>query len=187
MLYFSRYIVLIDFDELIIPRLTSNYTSLLKQIDIHHSVSHYLSYSFRNSYMFIGPSSDDHYPIFSRVLRNRLRSKPSDYLYGTKSFVDPRRCLSVFNHYCWIRFPQDSPSPFTLDVSQHLALSHHYRKHCGFSKEQCAALMQDSSFDDVMLSYSSKLLSSTRAVLQKLRMINTTSDIINRKYLRPDS
>lgn len=159
---------------------------MTEQIDSHFSTRHHASYSFRNAYIFQqNKTVDTTFPIYSRALRNRLRAQPSDFLYGTKSFVDPRRCFSVFNHYCWKFFPTDYPNPFTLDVPTGLALSHHYR-FCHFEKETCDSLIGGASVDDVMLKYSEHLLNVTRTTLRQLEIIGAIDDDnVRPKYIRP--
>ena len=106
-MYTSRFIVVIDLDELIVPRLDlHNYSQLLAHVDralLPRGNLSYHTYSFRNAYFFTYfPPTDNSSRL--RTMRLRHRAPPSDYLFGAKSFVDPRRCLSVFNHYCYILF-----------------------------------------------------------------------------------
>jgi len=155
-MYSHRFIVIVDFDEIIVPRINSNYLDMLLYIDRSQNrpQSHH-TYSFRNAYFFKYFPEDEVQPKALKTLRLRYRAQISDYLFGTKSFVDPRQCLSVFNHYCWIPFP-DSDSP-GVDVETSIALSHHYREICPFDKDQCDGYANVKVRDDIMLKYKDKL------------------------------
>ena len=167
-MYRYRYIVVIDFDEAIVPRIQRNYTELLKAIDRQERLSESSpSYTFRNAYFFSEFPVDETQPRYLKTLRRRYRAPPSSYLYTPKSFIDPRTCLSVFNHYCWKRFPLPSKR-WTIDVSTSLALTHHYRK-CGFGRKKCETLAEQRVLDNATLPYKRQLDASVRAVLKELR------------------
>jgi len=170
-MYSHRFIVVVDFDEIIVPRIHSNYLDMIQYIDRseNRTTSHH-TYSFRNAYFFkYLPEDESQHKILSS-LRLRYRTQPSDYLFGTKSFVDPRRCKSVFNHYCWIRFP-NSGSP-NVDVNTSVALSHHYRSSCPFDKIQCANHDKEKIEDNTMLKYKYKLLDRVYDVLNATGFLN---------------
>ena len=102
----SRFIIPIDFDEFIVPRLHANYSTMIEHIDrtMNFKESHH-TYAFRMAYFFQYFPHDVTQPRSLKTLRIRHRTSAGEFLFGSKSFVDPRLCLSVFNHYCWIRFP----------------------------------------------------------------------------------
>ena len=111
------------------------------------------------------------------TVRKRRRSQPTDYLFGAKSFVDPRRCLSVFNHYCWVRSAGlETGLPdlgVSIDVDVSVALSHHYRQQCPFNEAACRFYDRQSVIDDVMLKFREQL---DRRVGQAIRDSATVSD-----------
>ena len=163
--YRYKYIVVIDTDEIIVPRKQLNYSSMLKQIDEAMNLTKSsISYSFRNLYHFRDLEPDMKQPTYLRSMRYLKHAKPSPFLYGAKSFIDPRYCLSVFNHYCLVQFPG---SPGTIDVPLDIACSHHYRK-CGFSQEECTALMNESYHDDYMLNFKNKFNQKVLDTLQQI-------------------
>lgn len=166
-MYRYRYIVVIDFDEVIVPRLHQNYTELLKTIDHQVRLSESSpSYTFRNAYFFLEFPVDETQPRYLKTLRRRYRAPPSGYLFTPKSFVDPRTCLSVFNHYCWKRFTMPTKR-WTIDVNTSLALTHHYRK-CSFGKKKCKAFAEQRVLDNATLSYKRELDVNVRATLKNL-------------------
>ncbi len=110
-MYRYRFIVVIDFDEFLVPRNHSGLSDLIAHINSQEGLTQdWYSYTFRNAFFFNHFEQDTKQPEFLRTLRFRNRAPPSPYLYAPKSIVDPRRCFSVFNHYCWLRFP-DTPGP----------------------------------------------------------------------------
>ena len=168
-MYRYKYIIVIDFDEIIVPREHTNYHDMLAHIDKVERLSEpWLSYTFRNVYYFldIGPTATQ--PEYSTVLRYQKRqSQPSAYLYAPKSFIDPRRCLSVFNHYCWKRFKNSyTPEKWTIDVKPEIAMSHHYRR-CGFGKK-CIAMFNTTVVDAHMLTFNRTLVSRMEKVFSDI-------------------
>ena len=168
-MYRYKYIIVIDFDEIIVPRLDENYHDMLARIDKEHKLGEpWLSYTFRNLYFF-----NDHAPqagpSYSTMLRYRKRNKdPSGYLFAPKSFIDPRRCESVFNHYCYIKFKNShTPKKWTIDVNTDIAMSHHYRK-CSFKRDECDKMISEAEQDDVMLRFNSSLITRMSKVFKDL-------------------
>ena len=169
-LYTYHYLIFVDFDEVIVPKNTEqNYTGLLKAIHKRHNLREkdWMSYTFRNVYFFLDLPGDPKEPEHLKFLKYRKRMEPSGYLYAAKSFIDPRRCLSVFNHYCYIRFPL-AGKHWTVDVDPALAASHHYRN-CNFGKDKCNAMYKKEKKDDIMLSFKDKLHSLTEAAIKRIR------------------
>jgi len=86
---------------------------------------------------------------------------------ASKSFVDPRSCLSVFNHYCLRPLRQPSTTLVHMSVHTDIARSHHYRK-CGFNNRTCAEYVQQQVRDDVTLRFKRRLQPAVEAVLHQL-------------------
>lgn len=168
-MYRYRYIVVIDFDEIIIPNKQCNYTELLRKINANKKLHKpWRSYTFRNTYHFLENRPDQLQPKYLRSLHYRKRNKPNGYMYAPKSFIDPRTCLSVFNHYCWIRFP-NLPGDFTIDVPTDIAISHHFRN-CNHGNENCQKYRNDSFNDDIIVQYKEQLDKRVRKVLEMLKL-----------------
>jgi hypothetical protein len=165
--YRYRYMIVIDFDEVIIPGSHDNYTSMLSAIDVARNLtSPWRSYTFRNVYHF------DHFPVDAsqpehlRTLRHRARTEPSGFLYASKSFIDPKTCLSVFNHFCYRKFTTYK-GPSTLDVNTSIAMSHHYRR-CHFDDVKCNNMSQKILADDTILKFKPELNYRVQGVLKEL-------------------
>ena len=168
-MYRYRFVVLLDFDEIIVPNSKDyfNYTVMLDAIDRHGKRnSRWQSYTFRNTYFWYDFPPDKAQPTHLNTLRYRTRLPPSPGTFAPKSFIDPRHCVSVFNHYCYIRFP-NSPKEWTTFVSPDFGRSHHYKK-CNFDRKRCLAMSADRQKDDTMLRYKESILERTTKVLRML-------------------
>jgi len=86
---------------------------------------------------------------------------------ASKSFVDPRSCLSVFNHYCLRPLRQPSTTLVHIHVNTDIARSHHYRT-CNFSNKSCAEYFAQETRDDIALRFKSRLQPAVKSVLHQL-------------------
>jgi hypothetical protein len=142
-MYRYDHTIVVDFDEVIVPRLDDNYSALLKRlsVDDNNVVSPAASYEFRNAYFFFefGPFSNQ-VNLFSARYLNRLHASPVGY--SPKSMVNPRWCVVMQNHYCMIQLP-GFKGKFTHHVHESVALSHHY-KFCisSWSETECTTEMK---------------------------------------------
>ena len=113
----------------------------------------------------VGPQKDE--PKKSLMLRHLAREAPSRFLYASKSFIDPRRCISVFNHYCYHRFPmRDKKEQWTIDVNSSIALSHHYREN--YKHKKCKDFEKEAVKDETMLKFKIKLDLNVKKQLRRL-------------------
>ena len=85
--------------------------------------------TFENVYFFRNLAADVNQPWDLRTAsyRNRVITEKTSWV--TESFVDSRRCLSVYNHFCYISLVESSQ----VHVKLSIASSHHYRM-CGFQR-----------------------------------------------------
>jgi len=97
-----RYIIVIDTDEVIVPRTTSNYSSLMRQINAQRNISGVSAFTFvfLNIYFLLDFEPDPTRPYYLRTIRYRHRVRPKSWGYAPKSIVDPRQCSVLFNHFC---------------------------------------------------------------------------------------
>ena len=102
-MYRYRYVLIVDFDEIIVPNLHTTYKDMMQFIDkIYHTVN-YKSYTFRNTYFWVGCQTALK-TVTSYMTTFTEREIPSEYGMSVKSILDPRRCLSAFNHRCLTEF-----------------------------------------------------------------------------------
>ena len=173
--YRFRHMVVIDFDEIIVPKQHDNYSAMLRHIDKRRGVKQpCISYTFRNEYYFLDYKADESQQSHMRSLRYRRHGKPDRFLFAPKSFINPRECLSVFNHYCWIRFP-DASQQFTLDVDMSIATSRHFRR-CGFGANKCQQYNASAELDNSVLRFKAKLERRVTTALDSLRQLNVTNN-----------
>jgi len=86
--------------------------------------------------------------------------------------MDPRTCLVVFNHYCYVSLlPQGSPRRM-YDVSPDLARSHHYRL-CGFSAAVCANYFRQTTLDNITLKFKPQLQPAVETAMAQLNNAST--------------
>ncbi|CAI9735390.1 Hypothetical predicted protein [Octopus vulgaris] len=125
-MYRYHYIfILLNFDEIVIPRIHNNYSALLDYVDRTEGlVVPATSYLFQNT-VFNLCAADTKDPAFSNFLRYLKRDPPSEEMRDFRSLVNPRYCLSLFTHYCH-SFVSVEAMPWTVKVHQHVALTHHY-------------------------------------------------------------
>ena len=118
-----QYLVIIDLDELIVPRIHASYQDMMHYLR-HTSLKreNYPSFVFVHVGFYLDQSPDNDQPIFSKTLRYRQRSVHSDLEFlVSKSFTQPSHCLLSDPHKCII------PAHLPFCVSARLALVHHYR------------------------------------------------------------
>ncbi len=169
-MYRYRYMIVIDFDEIIVPKMHVNYTTMLSYIDRIYKIKEpFMSYTFRNAYFWSHFPSDTSQPKHLRTLQYKTRLDYSPYMFGPKSFIDPRRCLSVFNHYCWIKF-SNAPKRWTIDVDPKIAASHHY-KNCNFSRKRCDEMAQKHQTDTAIVAFKDVLIKQTHIARHALHLL----------------
>ncbi len=173
-MYRYKWILFIDFDELIVPRGHKNLRDLLISIDREEKLKYSpSSYTFRNVYFWAGCGTSARKPDKAYALKYLLREQPNKFLYAAKSIIDPRRCISVFNHYCYIRFPlRDKKEKWTIDVKTSSATSHHYRElyQGRRSKEKCDFLKKNGTRDDSILRWKKILVKRIDKSRNSLRL-----------------
>ena len=164
----SKYIILQDFDEVILPRDNETYLTMLSRIDQEYDLQYPPhTYTFRNSYFWSDYPPDKTKDENLAFLRYRYHAPPSPKMFKPKSIVDPRQCRSVFNHYCWILFPH-TKGPWIF-VDPKFATSHHYKK-CFFGHEKCMADSVNVQMDNSILRYEKSLTSNVKKVLKLLKL-----------------
>ena len=102
-MYRYKYVLIIDFDEIIVPKFHSNYTDLLQWIDEENDSVNHKAYTFRNTYFWVGCKATMK-RISSYISMFTQREDPSYYGLSAKTFLDPTKCLSAFNHMCLTEF-----------------------------------------------------------------------------------
>jgi len=170
-----RYIIVIDTDEVIVPRTTGNYSSLMKELDRQRDIPGVtgFTYVFLNIYFLLDFEQDLTKPYYLRTMRYRYRVRPKSWGYAPKSIVDPRQCSVLFNHFCtrYLIRPASVKLRRTYRVPFATASSHHYRT-CGrFYAYTCDQLYAEKTHDDVMLPVEQPLNARVEPILRQLAVL----------------
>ena len=172
-MYRYKKIVCVDLDEYIVPRQHSNYRQLIEAIDTTHPYNHPAkSYMFRNSYFWLdfGPTLPQPWYLLTQRFVKRMETSP--YGYACKSFTDPRTCVGLQNHFCWVLAPSMDIPAWSVDVLPEYAQNHHYKK-CHFDAYlgkpgRCKKMMEKFEVDETMLKFQPELLA---------RVLRTVKDL----------
>jgi hypothetical protein len=159
-----RYLIIIDFDEVITPRPDVNYASLMTLIDRSRQTTNRLvhSYSAKNAYFYLSYPPDMTYPPWQPYQRYRTRFDSKAVSVFDKSFLNPRLCLSAFNHYCYITLPDTTRQ----SIPTLLATVHHYTG----CKKKCELMNSSAVVDDVMLRYGSYVGKTVASLAEQLNL-----------------
>lgn len=172
-MYRYKWAAVIDFDELIVPEKANSLSDLLKDIDKKEKLPLPApSYTFRNAYYWSGCPDDAKTPKNHYILRLLRKDKPNGAMFAPKSILNPRRCKSAFNHYCFHRFPMSRKEKWTIDVSPEFATSHHYRQLYPGKKGElkCLEVKKESVIDKRILKWQKTILERTTKVHKELGM-----------------
>lgn len=162
-----KYLAVIDFDEFIIPKISMKWSSMISYLQSTWKEDP-PSFMFRNGYFFEEFPVNRSNPSYLLTSRNLHRTEPSRAGYAVKSIVNPRRCVSMQNHYCMIR-TADVMS-YALQVSPEIALVHHY-KPCHFSKSECNNYLMHPVLDKSALRFLRSLNATIYKRLQELKLV----------------
>jgi len=166
-MYELKRILVIDFDEFIVPRMHRNLSGLVSFLDEMFASrnSPRVNYIFRNNYFFLDLPPDDDIPPHLTVLRFRKKVKISPDGYSVKSMINPRACIHMHNHYCWGVTANYSRDDSTESVDPAIALIHHYKK-CHFPVKECRYMKRNSKYDDAMLFLKEPLTENVRKMVK---------------------
>ena len=172
-LYSFNKILVIDVDEIILPKDVYNLSQLLSEIDKNQVLSTHpaRSYTFRNDYFFYDiPQQDNTMPIYIKMLTHRWRLPPSNQGYSAKSIISPLACTHMHNHYCWGYTKKHQGNKHHVEVHPQYAVNQHYKK-CHFSQSECQKMMMNITQDDTILKYKDKLIKNVSRTLKELNLI----------------
>lgn len=172
---FSK-ILVIDLDELIVPRAHDNLTDMLLAIETAQPERHPArTYAFRNTYFFFDWPPDLTQPSRLATLRYRTRAPPSIDGTSTKSIVDPQACWAMHNHYCWAFTARFNTDDKEVNVATSIGMNQHYKK-ChldSFDKPgACKAVLANGTRDDTMLRFKDRLIPLVELYMKELNLSN---------------
>lgn len=168
-------IIVIDFDEIILPRKHDTLADLVAYLDEAYPQG--VNYAFRNNYFFLDMEPDVEIPPSLTLLRFRRKVTVSPNRSQMKSIINPMACTNMHNHDCWGLTPDYALHTFhfwsperygrTQPVDPDVALNQHYKK-CHLSKEECRQMMKDATLDDTILQFRNLL---TKRVGEKVKTL----------------
>ena len=135
-----RYLVIIDLDEFIIPNNTTNYDDMIQSIKKSDEPDP-PSWIFQNVYFWYDIKPDKPDPRHLRTLHFIKHVTPDKRGVSAKSFVNPRKCVAVNNHFCLWRTYDVDDYYWTRPVDSATAMVQHY-KLCHLGKEECQKSMK---------------------------------------------
>ncbi|ESN95502.1 hypothetical protein HELRODRAFT_179276 [Helobdella robusta] len=155
-MYRSKYLVVVDHDEFIVPRGdVTNFHDLLLRAEKRAKERDrpVMSYGFLNTYFFLSFKPDKYKSNNFRTFRFLYRTISLPPYTASKSILSPLYCFNLMNHYCYTRLPLYNGS-ISIFVSEDLALSQHYR-FCGkfYLFETCTQLHNTKMRDETMLKF----------------------------------
>ena len=164
-MYYYRYVIVCDFDEVIVPRDNITLLSLLAKVKknekkrLKKTESH--SFSVRNAFFLMSYPPDTKFEVTYPYLRYRFQLNYKAKPVLGKSILDPMLCLSVFNHYCYV----PASNTKRISISDSIARVHHY-KNLTFNTNKTG--INNAFPDDIMLRYANVLYDKVQPVLDVL-------------------
>ena len=174
---FSK-IIVIDLDELIVPRGNASLADMIVAIETTQPERHPArTYVFRNAYFFFDWPPDATQPARLATLRHRTRTPPSGEGMSVKSIVDPQACAAMHNHYCWAFTPRFDTEAKEVAVATSVGMNHHYKK-CHLDAYvkpgACATTLANGVKDDAVLKYKERLVQEVDKQLKELNIADVT-------------
>ncbi len=180
-MYRFNKIIVVDFDEIIVPRQHASYQLMLDAIDDKQPQQHpYKSYMFTNVYLFLDIATEETDMPFLTISQNFKRIKLSKYGYSVKSITDPQVCLVLQNHLCWHVFPKYNTSDWLMLVNSSVSMNQHY-KICHLDEYEgkpglCEKVMREEGVvDDIMTRHRHPLTTTIIEALWRLNLIDTNN------------
>lgn len=128
----SKFVIPLDIDEIIVPKIVPTWNSLLQQLSQIYNIKDYASLTVSNAYYFSRKKNNN--SIF--FIDNLLRSDFSPEGESGKSFINTKNTITVFNHYALNITPGIDRVFF---VPAQLVQMNHYKFNCDINiLPQCA-------------------------------------------------
>lgn len=91
----SRFVIPLDIDEIIVPKISQSWTGLLRRISYMNNIEEYASLTVSNAYFFSKKVKKESVFFFDNLLRSDFSPEGE----SGKSFINTKNSLTVFNHY----------------------------------------------------------------------------------------
>ncbi|KAG8191806.1 hypothetical protein JTE90_022799 [Oedothorax gibbosus] len=174
-MYLYKYVVLLDFDEYIIPREHDNYLDMIHQLEEDHKNirGQAGSFVFKNVFFYLYWENDttsfgvepekapQYVPYLLTQYKTRRLSTAMKVGSRSKFIVVPERIVEVGNHVVW----RHTSGSRAINAPDTIGLLHHYRI-CEFGGFSC--LKKESVTDRTAQKFGSELL---KRVMRRCRLI----------------
>lgn len=153
-----RWIFVIDFDEVLVPRSSYDLREMVGYLEnmTAKKTPPPVNYLFLNQYYFFDSPPDPAVPTSHTILRYRKTPPTTRQGVATKSYVDPEKCAQMHNHYCMgLIEGLDDRNVFEF-VDSSVGTSNHYKR-CHLTAAECQDILRNTTDDDVVMKYSVEL------------------------------
>lgn len=177
-MYRFSHLVLIDFDEFIIPTHNDTLPQLIEHV-IHPKLGHSAgSFSFQNAFFYLYWDDDEavydfNDPVAAAMVtlkKTRMKSKLHPHKQRSKYICRPEVVVEAGNHFVW----EFLPGHYTLNVNPHAGFLHHYRI-CEFGGNNC--INTASTVDRSAFRYKERLVQAVRDRYNHLKKRCGLSDL----------
>ncbi|XP_040571227.1 beta-1,4-galactosyltransferase galt-1 [Lepeophtheirus salmonis] len=169
---YFKYLMLIDVDEFVIPRMNDTIPEMIEYLEKHKSHFGYRktlinkrasAYSFQNSFFYLQFADEPESDSNLRVLRKtRRKVKFNPQKQRSKYICIPRDIKEAGNHFIWEFVSSNGKS---LNVPTELGFLHHYRV-CEFGGDDC--INTPSVVDKTVYKYKDLLIKNVEKVFESL-------------------
>lgn len=153
-----RWIFVIDFDEVLIPRRSYNLREMVGYLEKMAATKTPppVNYLFLNQYYFLDSPPDPAVPDTYTILRYRKTPPTTRQGVAMKSYVDPEKCAQMHNHYCMGLIEGLNTTNVFEFVDPSIGTSNHYKR-CHMMPAECHDILRNTTDDNVAMKYSVEL------------------------------
>ncbi|XP_022672841.1 uncharacterized protein LOC111255297 isoform X2 [Varroa destructor] len=157
-MYRFQYTAMVDFDEVIVPKLKANSTVLeLLTVLRRANPMRHGAFSFQNAFFYLQyPDEEVPFPDPAKELlylrKTRRKGKLHNHRLRSKYIVVPERVQEVGNHFVW----EFMPNFHMFNVNPNAGFLHHYRI-CEFGGDSCT-INSSSVVDKTLHAYADRLV-----------------------------
>lgn len=166
----TKYVILVDLDEIIIPNFVKTWNELFDQF-LQQFEHKYASFMIQNLYYFLPASQNNNSSHFYLLNKNINRSKYfSPNGESGKSFMSTQYSLTVFNHYTFESLiPGISRTYFVPHEQVQLNHYRYYNNKCPYdiTYNECKKYYRYRKRDTILLKYRQQLIDNIEFI-QKL-------------------
>ena len=155
-------IIVIDFDEVIIPRHSLHYSDLFIQLNKNYTKMQ--QFVFLNAFFYLEFPQNNSESNLDLISLTHPARQPKQGLRSVKTIINPLMCIKMHNHVCWLCTSDIEKESIIVDTS--VGIKHHYKK-CAFREERepvCKDIIKsDYVHDSSIYRFKDQLISNVEA------------------------